>query len=679
MKKTKVFACRFLSLLILCGVILPGVIGSPGMTAKAAGKTYTLTDVKMEVPSYAVGGNRGDQSVVIDKPELKYSAEDFFDTGETHSINAVRGFYSFETLYPTRVDQNGEPVNVVAELKGSVKFTEPPNQITVGETVKITFDASASISKYEYHGVPVNEMRMFAGFEEEDVEGDFYTHKGIDKDYTGTGYFMRNDAPDQHILYLNANHVEKKYVDSAKTTHSFKVQLEEKNPPTVIITVSMGSVQDRVTFLYIYTAGGGASTITKPDDKDQCTVKVFSQFHTVSGGGTYKKGEKVTVRASAPGFDWNFLGWYDETTLVSKEQNYSFTVNSDRFLVALYGRKNQLPGHTYATPQKIWGEVLYREAHWDEGHWEFLEMDTVLTCLMKIKTEAGSGCVINLADVTTFELGENSHTIFAMADGEGGSYTEWAQGHTNKSTTQKIANIFSGKTWNHVKKMAFEGNLSVEMNQAVAGEKGTIFTCEETGNESILKVFEGEVEYTHKTTGEVISVKGGEMAAANASGIVKNTFDVKQEALKWGAVVDDNSTIYFNDGTLLFTDGTIIYSNGDMYDPVKNKLIKYDDIKVSEPGSGGLPRLWIFAGAGIVIVAVVIVIIAVSKKKKPVNAMTAAMPPQPQYQQQQVQQPQQYQQTQQPPTQGGKFCPNCGSAVPEGTKFCKSCGARTAG
>ena len=60
----------------------------------------------------------------------------------------------------------------------------------------------------------------------------------------------------------------------------------------------------------------------------------------VSGGGDYHAGTRITVIAySRKGY--SFIGWYEAedtgfTNRISSRQDYTFTVNSDRNLVALY-------------------------------------------------------------------------------------------------------------------------------------------------------------------------------------------------------------------------------------------------------------------------------------------------------------------------------------------------------
>jgi hypothetical protein len=60
---------------------------------------------------------------------------------------------------------------------------------------------------------------------------------------------------------------------------------------------------------------------------------------TVSGGGVYNHGQNVTVSASA-GDIFNFVEWREGNSRVSSSANYSFTVTSNRNLVAIFSLKS---------------------------------------------------------------------------------------------------------------------------------------------------------------------------------------------------------------------------------------------------------------------------------------------------------------------------------------------------
>jgi len=61
--------------------------------------------------------------------------------------------------------------------------------------------------------------------------------------------------------------------------------------------------------------------------------------------------------------------------------------------------------------------------------------------------------------------------------------------------------------------------LEVDMSQAVATIKGTVFTVSETGTESKLTVHEGVVAFTSKVNGTTVDVGAGQSVTATASGL----------------------------------------------------------------------------------------------------------------------------------------------------------------
>jgi len=81
--------------------------------------------------------------------------------------------------------------------------------------------------------------------------------------------------------------------------------------------------------------------------------------------------------------------------------------------------------------------------------------------------------------------------------------------------------------------MITEGTMEVEMSQAVAGIKGTIFVVEETGSESILKVIDGEVEL-ETNEGDRLLVTGGLMATVKKGSLTGfEPFSKDEENNSW--------------------------------------------------------------------------------------------------------------------------------------------------
>lgn len=162
------------------------------------------------------------------------------------------------------------------------------------------------------------------------------------------------------------------------------------------------------------------------------------------------------------------------------------------------------------------GEVTVAPGH-DLDDLRPASFDMVLDVGNHINTESDSCAVIGFGDMTTFVM--NSFTrVILMAPPE----------------KQSKLSLLTGKLLVNLKKMWKDGSMDVTMNQAVAGIKGTNLVLEETGDESTIKVLEGNVEFTSLATGETVMVGAGETVSATAEGLSeKGTFDVEAESALW--------------------------------------------------------------------------------------------------------------------------------------------------
>jgi hypothetical protein len=102
--------------------------------------------------------------------------------------------------------------------------------------------------------------------------------------------------------------------------------------------------------------------------------------------------------------------------------------------------------------------------------------------------------------MTTFKMAPNSSVRVDMFSEE----------------ESKLA-LLAGKVLVNVKKMVTDGTLKVEMSQAVAGIKGTIFIAESDGDVSRLQVLEGSVELTN-TNGAQVMVGTNQSVVATPDG-----------------------------------------------------------------------------------------------------------------------------------------------------------------
>ena len=256
----------------------------------------------------------------------------------------------------------------------------------------------------------------------------------------------------------------------------------------------------------------------------------------------------------------------------------------------------------------------------DEEDWHFAKIDEPLYVGTKIKTGLDSNgndsmAIISFADMSTFVLQEST-TIELVSP-------------IKKESKIKLA---AGNIWANVKKMVKDGTMDVEMSQAVAGIKGTIFVCEvkEDGT-STLKVIEGEVKFTDKATGTATSVTGGKMIAAGAQAVPLSDFDIKAEHKNW---------------------------------------LKYDpDLAISNKSNA--TTIIIIVIILVVLIGGVLAIYIVNKKRRvpanmPYGAAPAGapLPNEPMTQSVQPAEPQR------------KFCAGCGAPVKPGTKFCGGCGGK---
>lgn len=162
------------------------------------------------------------------------------------------------------------------------------------------------------------------------------------------------------------------------------------------------------------------------------------------------------------------------------------------------------------------GQVEIRH-HGEPDAWRTAGRKTVIYVDDHIRTVDDSVAVLNFSDMTTYVMGPNSEVII----------------DTPPEKDSKLSLVF-GKIWSNIKKMMKDGTIDVQMSQGVAGIKGTVFACEESGKESTTKVFEGEVSVTARANGEVRQVKAGQMVRVTSKGFdATESFEIKQEQNEW--------------------------------------------------------------------------------------------------------------------------------------------------
>lgn len=152
-----------------------------------------------------------------------------------------------------------------------------------------------------------------------------------------------------------------------------------------------------------------------------------------------------------------------------------------------------------------------------ENAWKTAEIHTIPCMDDHVRTGEDSSAILSFADMTTFIMKPETEIILDTA--------------VPKDQNIKLV---SGNIWENVKKMVRDGQMEVEMSQAVTGIKGTTIVCEEDGSSSTLKVLEGTASFRSKATGEEILVSAGEMATSTENGLSQpQSFDVDAESASW--------------------------------------------------------------------------------------------------------------------------------------------------
>jgi len=152
--------------------------------------------------------------------------------------------------------------------------------------------------------------------------------------------------------------------------------------------------------------------------------------------------------------------------------------------------------------------------------WHLVKPETVIPEEAHIRTDEDSNAIIGFADMSTFEMKPGTEIVVS----------------TPPQKDSKIA-LVAGNIWANIKKIAKDGSMEVEMNQAVAGIKGTTFVVSDIGGVSTLKVIEGRVDFTGRADGKTVQVGAGETAAATAAGTGPvGKFDAVAEQKDWTAL-----------------------------------------------------------------------------------------------------------------------------------------------
>lgn len=328
-----------------------------------------------------------------------------------------------------------------------------------------------------------------------------------------------------------------------------------------------------------------------------CEAYTDSVSMTVSGslGSGSAQGEQLAL----------YIVSYNNGMVVQGQYVYQWITKSDEVIKDSGTRFNSISGTVEVASY----------ADYQLGKWHFAKLDEVLSVGDHIRTGEESSCILSFADLSVFVMKEDTHIIL----------------NAPPDKDNKIALVW-GKIKANIKKMMKDGSMEIDMSQAVAGIKGTTFICEEDGETSTLKVFEGTVEFTSKATGESIMVGMGQQASADASGLSEVTaFDTAAGEEEWAKIEAADGA---NDTAAVVT------PEPDMHYGIN-------------------PLLIIGLFIVVVIVAAVVIILVVAGRRKARRAPAPVMMP-----------------PQAPPIQPGGYCANCGTQMQPDAGFCQHCGKR---
>lgn len=385
------------------------------------------------------------------------------------SMSGSTGTGTFSSTYvgPDEKDdyaprpKNGES----AMVQGSV--STPPKYIDGGKTVQLKVDLSISSTKQHFWDFDGD---AFVRFDEVDVEMSHRTYGAID--------FTAKDSDGEDVklsvwLYAPTNWRATEYGNKPKVNVEVSAQApygsEEGDKISIYTSVGMGSMSSRTEYVYLWHKEGKAPV----DEKDYSDKPKRSDD------------EKRILEA-----------WRN-----NQEKKPDETVVRD-------------PEDSGIRFSDLWGQVAIRRGGGYDDEWEYCDLDTVIHYGDEIWTEADSGAVLSLQDMSTFRICESTKMAMPPREEAVSSFK-----------------ILAGNVWVNMKKMWEGGEFHVELKQAVAGIKGTTFAAEQTDGISRFYLFTSSAEVTSKITGEKVTLKPGEYAEVADDGIIAvKTFDIPSKA-----------------------------------------------------------------------------------------------------------------------------------------------------
>ena len=241
-------------------------------------------------------------------------------------------------------------------------------------------------------------------------------------------------------------------------------------------------------------------------------------------------GDKVVIRYKGKTAEEAHLGMADGSV---KDESLSYDYSSvvawrlndyvvpeppkisdlDKEFLDKYGKATDSGGRFYMPK----GQIEIHIPGEPEDSWHSVDPLTAIPYGAQIKTDEDSEAIISFKDGTTYMMKPESTIIISGPPGE-------------RSLTKLVA----GNIWVNIKKMVKDGSMEIDLNQAVAGIKGTTLVASVQGDKSTFKVIEGKISVTAKNSDESIEITGGQTATVDSAGkIEKESFDILEEQNTW--------------------------------------------------------------------------------------------------------------------------------------------------
>ncbi len=162
------------------------------------------------------------------------------------------------------------------------------------------------------------------------------------------------------------------------------------------------------------------------------------------------------------------------------------------------------------------GQVEWR-ADDDPDGWKLCKPGTKLPVFAHIRTLEDSSAILSFSDMSTFVLKPDSEVVI-----------------DSPPEKESKVKLVAGNIWVNLKKMVQDGSMEIEMNQAVAGIKGTTLIASQIGDSSVFKLIEGNITVSAKNGTESVDLTGGQMAGVDSAGkITQEDFEIVEELNTW--------------------------------------------------------------------------------------------------------------------------------------------------